>query len=107
MIEMQSGELEEMTSTGVVLVDIYGTWCLPCKTMLPIIESIDKKIGDKVKVIKINIDECEEANKLMNVRGIKGIPAFLFFKDGKDMGSLVGRQTEDIILETLQNLLRA
>jgi thioredoxin 1 len=64
----------------VVIADFFATWCGPCKMLLPVIDDLSKDLGDKVEIIKIDVDkfpELAEANNIMSV------PSLLFFKDGK------------------------
>jgi thioredoxin 1 len=62
------------------LVDFYATWCGPCKTMSPILEDFKKKMGDKVKVIKIDVDKNPKAASVYQVRGV---PTLVLFKKGQ------------------------
>ncbi len=63
-----------------VLVDFHATWCGPCKMMEPVIKELKSKFGDKLSVIKIDIDKNQElAGKL----GVRGVPTFILYKSGK------------------------
>lgn len=62
------------------LVDFYATWCGPCKTMSPILEDFKNKMGDKVKVIKIDVDKNPKAASVYQVRGV---PTLVLFKGGQ------------------------
>lgn len=82
----QNFEEEVMQSDKPVLVDFYADWCMPCKTMSPIVEEIANETQD-AKVCKLNIDEAME---IAQRYGVMSIPTFMVFKDGevakKDMG---------------------
>ena len=62
------------------LVDFYATWCGPCKTMSPILDDFKNKMGDKVKVIKIDVDKNPKAAAVYQVRGV---PTLVLFKSGQ------------------------
>lgn len=67
-------------SNTPTLVDFYATWCGPCKTMSPILEDFKNKMGDKVKVIKIDVDKNPKAASVYQVRGV---PTLVLFKGGQ------------------------
>lgn len=63
-----------------VLVDFYATWCGPCKTMQPILEDAAKQLGDRVKIIKVDVDKNPTA---ANSYQVKGVPTLILFQSGK------------------------
>ncbi|MEX1190359.1 MAG: thioredoxin [Brumimicrobium sp.] len=63
-----------------VLVDFHATWCGPCQTMSPIIDDIKNEYGDKIRVIKVDVDKNNAASAKYKVRGV---PTFLLFKKGE------------------------
>ena len=63
-----------------LLVDFYASWCGPCKTMHPIVEQVKSMLGDKVRVVKYDVDEHENIASLYHVRMI---PTLILFKKGK------------------------
>ncbi len=84
------------TGSGVVLVDFWATWCGPCKMIAPVLEDLDTEIGDKVKIVKIDVDENQEtAGKY----GVMSIPTLLVLKDGEVVDKTVGFQPKEALKE--------
>ena len=78
---------EVILSEKLVLVDLYATWCGPCRALAPVLEEIAEKYQDKVKVVKVNVDEEESIAQRF---GVMSIPTVIFFRDGKAVASFVG-----------------
>ena|SRR5437762_8196056 len=70
-----------------VLVDFWATWCGPCRMIAPIVEQIHGELGDKIKVMKMDIDENPGVPMQL---GIMSIPTVIIFKDGKPAERTVG-----------------
>lgn len=75
------------TKTGYVLVDFWAEWCGPCRQLSPIVDEVAGEMKDKLKVFKMNVDENPETPSKF---GVRGIPALILFKDGKQVASKVG-----------------
>ena len=86
------------TGKGVVMVDFWATWCMPCKAMAPVIEEIAAQTIGKVKVGKVDIDQN---GPLANQFGIQSIPTVLIFRDGVLVETFVGVQSKAALVNAL------
>lgn len=94
-VNNQNFKSEVIDYPGKVLVDFWAPWCGPCQMLGPIIEEIATELGDKVKVVKINVDENNEISSQYNV---SSIPTVLIFEKGEIVDTIVGfRQKQDYI----------
>lgn len=85
---------ETETKSGFVLADFWAPWCGPCKMIAPVLEELDAELGEKLKIVKINVDENQEvASKF----GIMSIPTLLLFKDGELVDKVVGFQPKEAL----------
>jgi thioredoxin 1 len=83
-----------------VLVDFYATWCGPCQMLGPILKEVKDKLGDRVAIIKIDVDKNQAVASHYRV---KGVPTMMLFQNGKQLwrqsGVLSKMEIVDIILE--------
>ncbi len=88
---------------GVVLVDFWAEWCMPCKMLAPAVEAVAKDYAGKIKVAKVEVDEAVETASHFNVMNI---PTLIFFKDGKEASRAVGVVSKEEISRRLDALLK-
>ena len=79
-----------LNSKGLVLVDFWAEWCGPCRQLGPILETIDSELSD-VKIYKMNVDDSPEVASQF---GIRSILTMFLFKDGQQVDTKVGLNTE-------------
>ena len=84
-------ETEIKNSAVPVLVDFYAEWCSPCRQLSPVLEEVSKELGDKLKVVKMNIDDSPETPTNF---GVRGIPTLIMFKDGQAVATHSGAMTK-------------
>lgn len=80
-------EQEVLQSSLPVLLDCYADWCGPCKMMSPVIDKLAEEYEGRIKVGKVNVDECGD---LAQKYGIMSIPNMIFFKNGQPVDRVVG-----------------
>ena len=82
-----------------VLLDLWAAWCGPCRTIAPTIEALARELAGKILVGKLDVD----ANQRTAARfGVQGIPTLLILKNGREVDRIVGAQSREAILATLQ-----
>ena len=98
IVTLTTDNFANETAKGIVLVDFWATWCMPCKAMAPVIEEIASQTQGKVKVGKVDIDEN---GPLANQFRVQSIPSILIFKDGQLMDTFVGVQSKATLVNAL------
>ncbi|MEH6842021.1 MULTISPECIES: thioredoxin [Priestia] len=84
------------TNKGVVLVDFWATWCGPCKMISPVLDELDREIGDKVKIVKVDVDQNRETTSKF---GVMGTPTLLVLRNGKVVDKAMGYQPKEALAE--------
>lgn len=82
-----------------ILVDFWADWCRPCKMMNPVLEELEKEIGEEALICKVDI---ESAKEIAMSFGIRSIPTFLFFKDGEIYSREVGMVDKKVLKKKLK-----
>jgi len=83
----ESFETEVNQSTVPVLVDFWASWCAPCKAISPVIDQLAEAFDGKVKICKMNVDDCQKTPAQF---GVRGIPTLMVFKGGQVAATKVG-----------------
>ena len=92
---------EKIKNSEFAILDIWATWCGPCKQLSPIIDEVSSELSENVIVGKMDADANMEFVKTLNVRNI---PTILFFKNGEVVNRTVGLKSKKEILEIFNKL---
>ena len=96
-------DAEVLQAKAPVVVDFYADWCGPCKLLSPIVENLANEQGDRVKFVKVNVDNAKELSQKYE---IEGIPTLLFFRDGKLADRVVGLASKEKLQGHLESLTK-
>ena len=93
---------EIINSITPTLVDFYATWCGPCKMQTPILHEFKEELGNKVNIVKVDVDQNPE---LASEYAVQSIPTLIMFKNGQLKEKMVGLTTKATLSEMLIKLL--
>lgn len=89
---------EVLESPVPVLVDFWAEWCAPCSRLTPILETLDQELAGKIKITKLEVDECSD---IADTYSVMSIPTIAVFNHGVVVKSVVGVQSKDALLKLL------
>lgn len=85
-----------------VLVDFWAPWCGPCRMVSPVVEEMEQKFGERLKVVKLNTDENSSTSMKYQ---ISGIPCLIIFKNGEEINRLVGYRPAEMLSQDIEKSL--
>ena len=101
-ITEENFKAEVLEASTPVLVDFWATWCGPCRKLSPVIEEISENYKDKVKFVKVNVEECLNIAKTYSV---SGLPSLLIFKSGEAVERMTGLMPKSTIISNIEKQL--
>jgi|YelNatPaOPRAMG01_1025707.scaffolds.fasta_scaffold00248_36 thioredoxin 1 len=91
----------QQTKNGIVLVDFWASWCMPCKMMAPILNEVAEQVSAGVTIAKLNVEQNQATASKYKVRSI---PTMILFKDGKEVTRIVGVKPKDFVLKEINKI---
>lgn len=92
---------EVLNAGGAVIADFYSDSCVPCKRLSPVLAEIEEEQGDKVKLVKVNINFDPE---LAEKYGVMSVPTLVFFGDGEEKSRLTGAVKKSEIVSEIEKI---
>ena len=88
-----------LQSDKPVLVDFWAEWCVPCRKVEPLLEEIAGEMGDRVQIVKLNIDENPETARAYRVMSV---PTLTMFKGGQPVSSVAGAKPKSDLVKLIE-----
>lgn len=95
-------EYNEITKSGVVLVDFFATWCGPCRMLAPVLEEVEKEVAGKAHVIKVDVDQFPELAQQFRVMSI---PTLVVLKDNQQVNQMIGFRPKQDLVDAIEKAL--
>ena len=96
---MKSSFKDIVNSEKVVLVDFFGTWCGPCQALMPILKDVKEALGERLKIVKIDIDKNQSLAQKYQVRSV---PTMILFKEGEPKWRQSGVLSKNEIIRVVE-----
>ena len=97
-MELKNFQEDVLDQNIPVLVDFFATWCGPCKMLAPVLEELDAEYGDKIKIVKVDIDKHIELARQFRVATV---PTMMVFENGELKDSIIGYQSKEELVDLL------
>ena len=95
-------EFNELMNEKAVLVDVFATWCGPCKMLSPVLEGVAEKMKDKVTIVKVDVDRSPD---LAAKFGVMSVPTMIMFKNGRQVDAFSGYMPEANLMANIERNL--
>jgi len=81
-----------------VLIDFFATWCGPCKMLAPVLKEVKDSLGERITILKIDVDKNQALSSKYQVRGV---PTMILFQNGKQLWRQSGVLTKEEIIKNI------
>ena len=103
MLELNKSNFEkEIKANKLIVIDLWAEWCGPCKAMGPTFEELSKEMKN-ITFAKLNVDEN---SNIASELGVMSIPTFLIFKNGKEVGRIIGANPKSSMKSKIESAIR-
>jgi len=99
--KLSDQNFEHQIKNGIMLVDFWATWCMPCKMMAPVLNNLSEELTGNASVGKLDVDQNRAASLKY---GVRSIPTLVLFKNGNEINRFVGVKTKDFLLKEIQKV---
>ncbi|GHU38278.1 thioredoxin [Bacilli bacterium] len=86
------------TNEGLVLVDFFGAWCSPCQALLPVLEKLEEELSEKIKIVKIDVDENPKTAQSF---GVISVPTLILKKNNEVVKRVTGLHSKSVLLDLI------
>lgn len=87
-----------INSEKPVLIDFFATWCGPCQVLGPILKEVKDSLGDRVSILKVDVDKNQE---LATMQQVRGVPTIILFQNGKQLWRQSGVLSKEEIIKNI------
>ena len=101
MKELTLDTFDKEINKGISVIDFWAPWCGPCRAMAPVLESVSEQMPE-INFAKVNVEEHQNIGRKYE---ISSIPCFIVFKDGKEIGRIIGGMDEESFMQKLTDVL--
>ncbi len=102
IVTLTDKNFQNQIKKGLVMVDFWAEWCMPCKVMGPVLNELAEDKNFNATVAKLNVDHFQSVSRQF---GIRGIPTIILFKDGKEVDRIVGVKPKDFLVKQVNKHL--
>ncbi|MCM1079799.1 MAG: thioredoxin [Bacteroidales bacterium] len=92
-----------ISGNQLVLVDFFATWCQPCKMMHPVLDQVKEVLGDRIRIIKIDVDQQDAVAAQYQIRSV---PTLMLFRNGEMLWRQSGAMSKTALLSVIDPFLK-
>lgn len=102
IINLTDADFRQKTAKGVVVIDFWAAWCMPCKMIAPVLNELAEELNGKVTICKLNVDENPRSSQQF---GVRSIPTIIILKNGNEADRIIGVKNKQAIKQKIEKYL--